>query len=69
MEKQLWFSFVKCECPRECDCENPPPDDGHESGIYHLSNECPVHNLFPGPNPECPLHGDMTAIEFAVSDS
>ncbi|MBD3282595.1 MAG: hypothetical protein GF387_03270 [Candidatus Portnoybacteria bacterium] len=47
----------KCICAKICDCENPPPDnwDGLD-GVYHVSNECPVHNFNPYPHPDCPVH-------------
>ena len=36
----------------ECDCQNPPPDDWDgKNGVYHISNECPVHNWNPWPAP------------------
>jgi len=55
----------KCLCPTECDCQNPPPDDWDgENGPWHVSNECPVHNWYPRPNPECPLHAGMSELEF-----
>ena len=47
----------KCTCPKVCDCENPPIPDGYE-GIFHISNECPIHNDNPDPNPDCPIHGN-----------
>ena len=40
--------MLTCICPRSCDCQNPEGDD-----VAHISNECPVHNLNPWPNPEC----------------
>lgn len=42
----------RCGCPRVCDCEN------FDVGL--ISNECPVHNHFPPPQPapDCPVHGD-----------
>ena len=48
---------TRCTCSEECDCQNPPPDglDGRD-GIYHVSNECPVHNDNPKLNPDCPVH-------------
>lgn len=48
---------TKCTCPEECDCQNPPPDnwDG-KNGVYHISNECPVHNDNPKPAENCPIH-------------
>lgn len=51
-------SVKPCTCPRECDCQNPPPDDKDgENGTYGISNSCPVHNTDPDPDPTCPLHG------------
>lgn len=45
-----------CTCPKECDCENPPPKKGAE-GVWHISEHCPIHNENPKPLPECPIHG------------
>ena len=42
-----------CICPAECDCEYPEP----EEGIALVSNSCPIHNLDPDPDPECPHTG------------
>ncbi len=45
-----------CICPGTCDCQNPEPE-GDLSGtgaIAHFSMNCPVHNLYPDPVPECP---------------
>ncbi len=52
----------RCTCLKEgeCDCQNPEPDEGGIGGVWHYSNECPVHNLFPDPNPTCPVHGEMS---------
>ena len=51
-------SLVECMCLEECDCQNPPPDDWDgKNGVYHISNSCPIHNLNPHPNPDCPRHG------------
>jgi len=54
---------ITCTCPKECDCQNPPPDDGSgkKDDVYHLSNECPVHNLYPRPSPDCPVHNVGTS--------
>lgn len=41
-----------CRCTKVCDCQNPDP----ENGTALVSNECPVHNFHPEPNPECPVH-------------
>ena len=55
---EVWFSVKRvsgtCICTKECDCENPPPDnwDG-ESGAYGISNECTIHNDKPDPHPGC----------------
>ncbi len=47
----------KCICTKVCDCQNPPPDDWDEKdGVWHMSEECPIHNLYPNPNPECSVH-------------
>ena len=48
---------TRCICSEECDCQNPPPDnwDGKD-GVYHISNKCPMHNLNPKSNPDCPIH-------------
>lgn len=41
-----------CTCPKVCDCESP------ETEPALVSNLCPVHNLHPDPDDECPVHGD-----------
>ncbi len=41
-----------CICTTVCDCQNPEPDEG----VALVSQECPVHNLYPDPNPECHIH-------------
>lgn len=41
-----------CLCPIECDCQNPEP----KNGVALISNECPEHNFYPAPNPNCPVH-------------
>jgi len=48
-----WEESV-CTCLKEdeCDCEDPEGE-----GVCLVSNECPVHNLYPDPNPACPVHG------------
>jgi hypothetical protein len=38
-----------CTCTTICDCAD------HKNGL--ISNECPIHNTDPLPNPECPQHG------------
>lgn len=56
MQEQLELWESVCTCPTGCDCENPPPDDWNgEAGVYHISNHCPVHNLYTWPYPECPV--------------
>ncbi len=46
-----------CICPKECDCENPPPDDWDGvSGSFGVSEECPIHNDNPRVAPDCPVH-------------
>lgn len=30
-----------------CDCLNPETEGNHGAGIYHYSNSCPIHNLYP----------------------
>jgi len=47
----------KCICTKVCDCQNPPPNDWDgKNGVWHISEGCPIHNLYPTPNPECPAH-------------
>ena len=50
-----------CTCPQECDCQNPPPlnrnGERFTEGVYHVSESCPIHNLYPDQDPECPVHG------------
>ena len=57
-----------CTCPKECDCQNPPPDDWDErNGVYHVSDNCPIHNKHPAPRPreDCPVHGiDSEEVEM-----
>ena len=59
----------QCICPKECDCQNPPSDDpeGPEGGAYGISNLCLEHNIYPMPDPECPVHGHMGRIEFSIA--
>jgi hypothetical protein len=40
----------KCICTKVCDCQSP------QTNPAMVSNECPVHNDDPDPNPECPIH-------------
>lgn len=57
--KQLKRKMNICTCTKKCDCQNPPPDDWDgEDGMWHISNGCPIHNVNPYPNPECPTHGN-----------
>jgi hypothetical protein len=52
------FNRWRCTCPKKCNCQNPQPDNEEdESGVWHYSNLCPVHNLYPEPDPDCPVHG------------
>ncbi|MFA7717887.1 MAG: hypothetical protein WC875_04180 [Candidatus Absconditabacterales bacterium] len=52
------FTLI-CTCPTTCDCQNPPPKDWDgKNGAYGVSESCPVHNLHPAPNPDCPIHGN-----------
>jgi hypothetical protein len=44
----------KCTCPQECDCQDPEP----LNGVALVSNLCPVHNLYPMVDPECPVHNN-----------
>ncbi len=37
-----------CKCPTTCDCQD------ERNGF--CSQECPEHNLFPQPAPDCPVH-------------
>jgi len=59
---------LKCSCPKECDCQNPPPAgwDG-KGGVYHVSESCPTDNSHPEPDPDCPEHGHMTWSEFNLA--
>lgn len=51
------LSENQCTCTQVCDCQKPPPDNWNgKDGIYHVSNECPVHTIGPRPNPDCPIH-------------
>ncbi|HUD03968.1 MAG TPA: hypothetical protein VMR73_00555 [Candidatus Paceibacterota bacterium] len=58
-----WFleqekSKPVCTCPTECDCQNPPPDNGDGTSVYGVSEFCPVHNVYPAPPTDCPVHGE-----------
>lgn len=48
-----WMEHALCICRADCDCQNPEPDEG----TALVSNECPIHNYNPRPNPQCPVHG------------
>lgn len=52
MSENQKASIDRCSCVQECDCMNPEPEDG----AALVSNECPVHNLYPKPNPDCVVH-------------
>ena len=41
---------AECICTRICDCQCPEP----ESGVALVSNGCPIHNLYPEPDEDCP---------------
>jgi hypothetical protein len=57
-----------CLCTKVCDCQNPPPDGEEDAeGCFAVSEMCPVHNAFPLPYEECPVHGKMSEIEFAIA--
>lgn len=57
MEQLCLPHIVTCECSKECDCQNPPPDDWDgKDGVFGVSNSCPVHNLYPYSDPHCLLH-------------
>lgn len=61
-EKRIPETDGTCTCTKECDCQNP---DGE--GVAHCSEECPEHNLYPWPDPNCPVHGKMTPLEFSAA--
>ena len=69
MQANDWFLEQEeadplCTCPKECDCQNPPPDDWNgENGVYHVSNECPIHNDNPQPRADCPVHVKNLPVE------
>ena len=44
-----WLEHAFCTCPTECDCQDPESN----TGTALLSNECPIHNFNPKPNPHC----------------
>ena len=50
-----------CICPSECCCQYPEPKDG----VALVSEECPIHNDYPWPHPECPIHREMGQREYA----
>ena len=43
-----------CTCPLNCDCQNPDPQPG---AARLVSENCPVHNWRPYPDPDCPVVG------------
>lgn len=45
---QLNQAQNNCICPKTCDCQD------FEEGL--ISNECPVHNDYPNPTRDCPVH-------------
>ena len=49
----------KCTCPKECDCQRPPPDNyasGGGDGVYGTSLSCSIHYINPKPDDDCPVH-------------
>lgn len=50
--------YFGCICPDHCDCQNPEPDGDTEArgAVAHVSMNCPIHNLYPEPDPECPAN-------------
>ncbi len=46
------YNKTNCLCPKVCDCQNPEPLEG----VAGVSNLCPIHNLYPFPDPDCSLH-------------
>ena len=53
---------LKCTCPKECDCEDPPRE-GIVKDLYLISNHCPEHNWTPDPYPDCPTHITMFTFD------
>ena len=51
-------SVKTCICPTKCDCQNPPPKRGYAHGVYGVSDFCPIHNVYPAPRTDCPVHGE-----------
>ena len=46
MGKQLFlFEIHECICTKVCDCESPDTEPAL------CSNECPIHNIYPYPQP------------------
>lgn len=46
-----------CMCPKECDCQNPPPMEWpNKDVVYHVSMMCPEHNENPAVHEDCPVH-------------
>ena len=55
--------MAQCICTKVCDCQNPPPDDWDgKNGVYHISQECPIHNMFPNPHPDCSVHTERPSL-------
>jgi hypothetical protein len=55
-EAEIYIAGKKlCTCPQACDCQDP---DGKatKGELCLISNSCPIHNLLPDPDPECPIH-------------
>lgn len=57
-EPECEYAKGVCICTRTCDCECPEP----KSGVALVSHECPVHNQFPWPHPECPADVHYAAL-------
>jgi len=51
----------ECICTKTCDCECSEP----EAGTALVSNECPVHNEYPHPHPDCPATAHYAARSFS----
>lgn len=54
--------MARCICTEVCDCQRPPPPDWDgKEGVFHVSEECPIHNIYwgsdqisnPEPHPDC----------------
>jgi len=61
-------NLQECICTIICDCANPPPHK-NAKGVWHVSNECPEHNGYPEPDPQCTAHLDTQIHHFALHPS